>query len=75
MLTLFYLKVLQSYRSLALYPGESSRYADTPMFTRVTSNFHRKKWFGNVSIKMECEGQEEKTSYGQLHLFFRCSMK
>ena len=70
MLTLFYLKVLQSYKSLALCPGESSRYADTPMFTRATFNFHGKEWFGNVSIKMECEGEEEKTSYGQLCLLF-----
>ena len=73
--TFFYLKVLQSYRSLALCPGESSRYADTPMFIRATTNFHGKEWFGNVSIKMECEGEEEKTSYGQLRLLFRCSMK
>ena len=45
------------------------------MFIRATSNFHGKEWFGNVSIKMECEGEEEKTSYGQLSLLFRCSVK
>ena len=75
MLTLFYLKVLQSYRSLAFCPGESSRYADISWFIRATSNFHQKECFGNVSIKMEYEGEEEKTLYGQLRLLYKCSMK
>lgn len=45
------------------------------MFTRATSSFHGKKWFGSVSIKMEGEGEEEKTSYGQLRLLFKSNMK
>ena len=75
MLHLICSKVLQSYRSLALCPSGSSRYANTPMFTHATFNSRRKEWFGSVSIKMEHEGEEEKISYGQLHLLFKCTMK
>lgn len=45
------------------------------MFTRATSSFHGKEWFGSVSIKMEGEGEEEETSYGQLRLLFKSNMK
>ena len=75
MLHLLCSKVLQSYRSLALCPSGSSRNADIPMFTCATSNFHGNEWFGNVSIKMECEGKEERTLYGQLCLLLKCSRK
>ena len=75
MLHLLCSKVLQSYRSLALCRGGSSRYANTPMFTHATSNFHGKEWFGNVSNQMEHEGEEKKTSYEQLHLLFKFNMK
>ena len=75
MLHLLCLKVLQSYRSLALCPGRSSRSTDIAMFTHATFNFHKKEWFKNVSIKMECEGEGEKTPYGQLCLLFKCRMK
>lgn len=45
------------------------------MFTRATSSFHGKEWCGSVSLKMEGEGEEERTSYGQLSLLFKCCMK
>jgi len=44
------------------------------MFTRATSCFHGKEWFGSVFIKMESKGEEEKTSYGQLRLLFKSNM-
>ena len=68
------LQTLQIYRSLAVSPGLGDRYGDVPMFTRATSLFIGKEWFGNISIKMEREGETECTSYGQLRLLFRCYM-
>lgn len=45
------------------------------MWTRATSNFRRKEWFGNVCVKMEHEGEEEKASYGHLCVVLKCNMK
>ena len=58
--TLFYLKVLQSYRSLTLCPGESSRYADTLMFTRATSNFHGKNGLEKFLLKWNVKGRKKR---------------
>jgi hypothetical protein len=68
------LQILQIYRSIALCPGPSSRYEKIPLFTRATSNFHGKEWFGNISIKMESDNELERTSYGQLRLLFKCNL-
>ena len=69
------MQIVQVYRSLALRPGQSLRFETTPTFTCATSFFHRKEWFGNISIKMEEENERERTCYAQSRHLFKCNVK
>jgi len=59
---------------LAVPPGDGTRFGDWPMYARASHEFHGKEWYSSVAIQMEDVGEEERTSYGQLRLLFRCTL-
>jgi hypothetical protein len=67
-------QVLQVYGSLAIPSGNGARFGDWPMYARASHELHRKEWYSSIAIQMEDVGEEERTSYGQLRLLFRCSL-
>jgi len=51
------MQILQVYRSIELCPNQNLRSEKTLMFAHVTSNFHGKEWFSNISMKVEGENE------------------
>jgi hypothetical protein len=67
--------VLNVFNSIAIPLRLEQRFADILMYVKTTPSFHKRPWFNDVCIEMETTGEQEKISYGQLHLLFKALLQ